>query len=61
MSRPLGPTPPEHLSVKLPTDVAALLHRTAYETGRSKQDLVIDALRQTYARRTDTQPPKGLQ
>jgi hypothetical protein len=40
--------PPTHLSVKLPPDVAELLHRTAYETGRTKQDLVTDALRKTY-------------
>lgn len=40
--------PPTHLSVKLPEDVAALLHRIAYETGRTKQDLVTDALRKVY-------------
>lgn len=39
---------PAHLSIKLPPAVAAILHRTAYETGRSKQDLVADAIRRTY-------------
>lgn len=43
-----GPRPPTNLAIKLPPDVAELLHRLAYETGRSKRDLVIEAIRQTY-------------
>ena len=43
-----GPKPPTNLAIKLPPDIAALLHRLAYETGKSKKDLVLDALRQTY-------------
>jgi predicted transcriptional regulator len=43
-----GPKPPTHLSIKLPADVAEILHRLAYETGRSKRDLVIDAVRRVY-------------
>lgn len=39
---------PSNLSVKLPPDAAVILHRAAYETGRSKQDLVADAIRKTY-------------
>ncbi len=41
------------VAIKLPKDVAALLHRLAYETGRSKRDLVIDAIRNTYERNPD--------
>jgi predicted transcriptional regulator len=43
-----GPKAPTYLSIKLPPDVAELLHRLAYETGRSKRDLVIAAVRQAY-------------
>lgn len=48
MAETSGPKPPTNLSIKLPADVAALLHRLAYETGKSKRDLVIDAVRKTY-------------
>ncbi len=48
MAEPNGPKPPTHLAIKLPLDVAILLHRLAYETGRSKRDLVLDAVRKTY-------------
>jgi len=48
MAEPGGPKPPTNLAMKLPPDVAELLHRLAYETGRSKKDLVIDAVRKTY-------------
>ena len=40
---------PTNFSIKLPGDVAALLRRLAYETGRSKRDLVLDAVRKVYA------------
>jgi hypothetical protein len=43
-----GPKPPTHLAIKLPVDVAKLLHRLAYETGQTKRDLVIAAIRKTY-------------
>lgn len=40
---------PTHVSVRnLPPDVATALHRLAYETGRSKADLIITAIRRTY-------------
>lgn len=48
MAEASGPKPPTNLSIKLPDDVAEILHRLAYETGRSKRDLVIDAVRGTY-------------
>ena len=48
MAEPSGPKPPTNFAIKLPADVAALLHRLAYETGKSKRDLVIDAVRKTY-------------
>jgi hypothetical protein len=48
MHEPNGPRPPTHLAIKLPPDVAELLHRRAYETGTSKRDLVINAVRTTY-------------
>lgn len=44
-----GPKPPTNLAIRLPEDVAAMVHRLAYETGRSKRDLVIEALWKTYA------------
>lgn len=50
MANPDGPKPPTNLSIKLPADVAALLHRLAYETGKSKRDLVLDAVRHTYGK-----------
>jgi hypothetical protein len=43
-----GPPAPTHLSVKLPPAAAAILHRVAYETGRSKQDLVTGAIIAVY-------------
>jgi len=43
--------PPTHLSIKLPPDIAELLHRTAYETGRSKQDLVTAAIQLAYGKK----------
>lgn len=43
-----APKPPTNLSIKLPPDVAEILHRLAYETGRSKRELVIDAVRKAY-------------
>jgi hypothetical protein len=43
-----GPRPPTRLSIKLPVDVAKLLHRLAYETGQSKRDLVIAAISKAY-------------
>lgn len=49
MDQPKAPKPPANLTIRdLPEDVAYLLHRIAYETGRTKRDLVIDAIRQTY-------------
>jgi hypothetical protein len=48
MAEPSGPKPPTNLSIKLPPDVAEILHRLAYETGNSKRDLVINAVRRTY-------------
>lgn len=48
MNASTTPRPPENLAIKLPPDVAAALHRLAYETGRSKRDLVVSALRDTY-------------
>jgi predicted transcriptional regulator len=48
MAETSGPKPPTNFSIKLPADVAATLHRLAYETGKSKKELVIDAVRQTY-------------
>lgn len=48
MAESSGPKPPTNLAIKLPPDVAALLHRLAYETGRSKRDLVIAAVRRAY-------------
>jgi predicted transcriptional regulator len=51
MDKPTPPPAPRNLSIRLPEDVAALLHRVAYETGRSKHDLVIDAIRRTYGER----------
>lgn len=45
---PTGPRIPRNLSVVLPEDVAALLHLAVYQTGRSKQDLVSDAIRRVY-------------
>ena len=53
MAEPSGPKPPTNFAIKLPSDVAALLHRLAYETGRSKRDLVVDAVRRTYAEDPD--------
>ncbi len=53
MAETSGPKPPTNLSIKLPADVAAILHRLAYETGRSKRDLVIDAVRKTYKEAPD--------
>lgn len=49
MSSFSGRRPPTNFAIKLPLDVAELLHRLAYETGRSKRDLVIEAIRQAYA------------
>jgi len=43
-----GPKPPTNLAIRLPPDVASLLHRLAYETGRSKKDLVLAAIREAY-------------
>ena len=43
-----APPAPINLAVKLPPDAAAILHRTAYETGRTKQDLVAEAIRRVY-------------
>jgi predicted DNA-binding protein len=40
--------PPRHLSLRLPDETAALLHRLAYETGKSKHELVIDAIHNTH-------------
>jgi len=48
------PSVPTNLSVKLPLDAAAILHRTAYETGHSKQDLVAEAIRKTYGEKPAT-------
>ncbi len=42
------PPAPRHVSAVLPDDVAEQLHLLAFRTGRSKQDLVIAALRKTY-------------
>lgn len=42
------PAIPQHIGFKMPADVAAAVHRLAYETGRSKQDLFLDAFRKTY-------------
>lgn len=54
MAEPSGPKPPRHLSIKqLPADVAEILHRLAYETGRTKRDLVIDAVRQVYGKKKE--------
>lgn len=53
MAETSGPKPPTNLSIKLPPDVASLLHRLAYETGRSKRDLIISALRHTYEETTN--------
>ena len=49
MAETSGPKPPTNFAIKLPDDVAALLHRLAYETGKSKRDLVLDAVRKTYS------------
>ncbi len=43
-----GPKAPNTLSIKLPHDIATVLHRLAYETGTSKRALVLDALRRCY-------------
>jgi|GEM_PF-5753475 len=43
-----APPVPKGLMIRPPADIAALIHRLAYETGRSKQDLIVDAIRQTY-------------
>jgi len=48
METSLGPRASTNLSIKLPGDVAKLLHRLAYETGQSKRDLVIAAIRREY-------------
>jgi hypothetical protein len=48
MDAPSEPKPSTNLAIKLPADVAELLHRVAYETGRTKRDLVLDAVRQVY-------------
>ena len=42
------PPVPTWLSMRLDPETAELLHRTAYETGKSKRALVITAVRQTY-------------
>lgn len=51
-----GPRASVNLAIKLPADVAALLHRAAYETGVTKRDLVINAIRDSYADRFTTPP-----
>jgi hypothetical protein len=48
MSTPTVVPVPTRVTVRLPEDAAALLHRLAYETGRSKQALIAEALRRTY-------------
>ena len=45
---PDRPPVPLHFAAQLPPNVAALLHRTAYQTGRSKVDLVVTAIEQVY-------------
>jgi predicted transcriptional regulator len=55
MSERSGPKPPVNLSIKLPDDVAEILHRVAYETGRSKRSLVVGAVRQAYAHYEENQ------
>ncbi len=43
------PRRPENLQVKhLPEHLSRELHRLAYETGRTKRDLVIEALEARY-------------
>jgi hypothetical protein len=39
---------PRNFAAELPLDAAAILHRVKYETGRSKVDLVAEAIRLTY-------------
>lgn len=39
---------PRNLAMKLPPDAAEILHRTAYETGKTKLDLVSEAIRLAY-------------
>jgi hypothetical protein len=49
MSEPNRTVPaPTGFSVRFPADVAEILHRTAYETGRTKLDLVSEAIRIVY-------------
>lgn len=50
--QPATPPAPRNLSVVLPEDVAELLHTASFRTRRSKQDLVIDALRRVYGDQT---------
>jgi hypothetical protein len=45
---PERPRVPQHFAAELPRDAAAILHRVKYETGRSKVDLVAEAIRQVY-------------
>lgn len=45
----INPPVPRHVQVKdIPEDLARALHRLAYETGRTKRDLIIDAVRAAY-------------
>jgi hypothetical protein len=48
MSAPGEVELPVNHHVKLPPDLAATLRRLVYETGRSKQDLLLAAVQQVY-------------
>jgi hypothetical protein len=56
MAEASGPKPPTNLAMRLDPDVAEILHRLAYETGKSKRDLVHDAVRKTYKTGEDPKP-----
>lgn len=56
-----GPRAPAGLSIKLPTDVAEVLHRAAYEMGVTKRDLVINAIRESYGQRFAAPPASSPQ
>jgi hypothetical protein len=48
---PVDPPVPVNFAAALPVDAATILHRAKYQTGRSKVDLVAEAIRQVYGER----------
>ena len=52
------PPAPTHLSVVLASDVAMISSTaSAFETGRRKQDLVVEAIRQVYGYQDEATAP----